>query len=467
MSDTSAHRFSRFSRSVDSEAVVAAVRASALPVQGAESDFDPLLDLIGDARYVLIGEASHGTHEFYSTRAMLTRRLIQERGFTAVAAEADWPDAYRINRYVRGIPGDGTSSIDALSGFQRFPTWMWRNADVLNFVGWLRQHNDDVARAGGVKAGFYGLDLYSMYQSMAAVVGYLEGIDPRAAEQARARYACFEQFGVDPQSYGLMTGYAQAETCEDQAVQQLVSLRERAAEYARKDLLSEDEYFFAEQNAVVAVRSEEYYRAMYRGRVNTWNLRDTHMVNTLDALVAHLDRQVDRQAGQRGQRAKVVVWAHNSHLGDARATEVGRRGEVNVGQLVRERHDDEARLIGFTTDHGTVTAADDWDHPAQRKRVRPGYRGSYEEAFAKVGMPAFILPLRDHAPEALREPRLERAIGVIYRPETERQSHYFFSDIASQFDAVIHFDETRAVEPLEVTATWEAGEAPETYPSAL
>lgn len=447
--------------------LISAVRQAALPLHGLTTDFDPLLERIGDARYVLIGEASHGTHEFYSTRALLTRRLIEERGFTVVAVEADWPDAYRINRYVRGIPGDGTSSIESLSGFERFPTWMWRNADVLNFVGWLRQHNDDLAAAGGAQArkvGFYGLDLYSMYTSMAAVVAFLEQTDPAAAAQARARYACFEEFGTDPQSYGFMTGYTQAESCEDQAVAQLVALRERAAEYASRDgLLAEDEYFFAERNAVVAVRAEEYYRAMYRGRVNTWNLRDTHMADTLDALVAHLDHQ--------GQRAKVVVWAHNSHLGDARATEVGRSGEVNLGELVRERHGREAaRLIGFSTDHGTVTAADDWDEPAQRKRVRPGYPGSYEELFHQTGLPAFLLLLGDSAPEGLREARLERAIGVIYRPSTERLSHYFYADLPSQFDALLYYDETRAVEPLEITSGWQAGEAPEapeTYPTGV
>lgn len=443
--------------------LVSAVRDAALPLRGITSDFDPLLERIGGARYVLIGEASHGTHEFYSTRAMLTRRLIAEHDFTAIAVEADWPDAYRINRYVRGIPGDGTSSIDSLAGFERFPTWMWRNADVLNFVGWLRQHNDDSAATGGTKAGFYGLDLYSMYTSMEAVVRFLRRVDPAAAEVARKRYTCFEEFGTDPQTYGFMTGYTQADTCEEEAVAQVVALRERAAEYASRDgLLAEDEYFFAERNAVVAVRAEEYYRAMYRGRINTWNLRDSHMAETLDALVAHLDRQ--------GQRAKVVVWAHNSHLGDARATEVGRRGELNLGQLVRERHGEDACLVGFSTDHGTVTAADDWDEPAQRKRVRPGYPGSYEQLCHQTGLPSFLLPLGDAAPEGLREPRLERAIGVIYRPETERLSHYFYADLPSQFDALIYFDETRAVEPLEITAGWQAGEAsemPETYPTGV
>ncbi|MGZ3584693.1 MAG: erythromycin esterase family protein, partial [Ktedonobacterales bacterium] len=331
----------------DSAVLASALRQVVTPVNDDPQDFDQLMDLIGDARYVLIGEASHGTHEFYRTRAMLTQRLIAERGFSAVAVEADWPDAYRVNRYVRGV-GDGETAVEALAGFERFPTWMWRNADVLDFVGWLREHNDHLA-ADQRKAGFYGLDLYSLYTSIAAVISYLEQVDPAAAARARERYACFEQFGTDAQTYGYLTGAIQTDTCEDAAVQQLVDLQRHALEYARRDgLLAEDEYFYAQQNALVVLHAEEYYRAMYRGRVNTWNLRDRHMADTLDALVAHLERD--------GSTPRVVVWAHNSHIGDARATEVGRNGELNVGQLVREHHGDEARLIGFATNTGTVTA---------------------------------------------------------------------------------------------------------------
>ncbi|HST87771.1 MAG TPA: erythromycin esterase family protein [Ktedonobacterales bacterium] len=449
------------------QTLAGAVGQASIPLHGVTSDFDPLLDLISDARYVLIGEASHGTHEFYATRALLTQRLIAECGFTAVCAEADWPDTYRVNRYVRGI-GDGASANEALGGFARFPTWMWRNTVVLDFARWLRAHNDALPPDQAArKAGFYGLDLYSLYTSIAAVVAYLDQVDPDAAARARERYACFEQFGTDAQTYGLLTGYSQGETCEQDAIQQLVELQRKAPDYAKRDgILAEDEYFFAERNATVVKNAEEYYRAMYHGRVNTWNLRDTHMADTLDALVAHLDRVY---AGP----SKVVVWAHNSHLGDARATEMGRGGEVNLGQLVRQRHDDAARLIGFSTYTGTVTAADNWDEPPQRKRVRPGMAGSYEALFHAAGFPNFLLPLRERANAAisqLREPRLERAIGVIYRPETERYSHYFYCDLPTQFDAVIHFDETRALEPLERTAGWEAGEpgeVPETYPSGV
>jgi erythromycin esterase-like protein len=435
-----------------------AVREAAHPLVGAREDYDPLLEMVGDARFVLLGEASHGTHEFYRERAQITKRLVEEKGFTAVAVEADWPDAYRVNRYVRGR-GDDESGDEALSGFKRFPQWMWRNADVLDFAGWLRAHND--ALSADSKVGFYGLDLYSLHSSMEAVLGYLDKIDPEAAKRARYRYSCFDHFGEDTQAYGYAAGFGLTESCESEVVGQLVELRRRAAEYASRDgRVAEDEFFFAEQNARLVKNAEEYYRAMFRGQASSWNLRDRHMVETLHALVAHLD--------SRGG-AKVVVWAHNSHLGDARATQMGERGEWNVGQLVREKYGGESVLVGFTTYAGTVTASSDWDAPAERKRVRPALKEGYEALFHEAGVPRFLLDLRGtgRAATTLREPRLERAIGVIYRPETERQSHYFYARLPDQFDAVLHFDETRAVEPLERHASWETGELPETFPSGM
>jgi erythromycin esterase-like protein len=439
--------------------ILTTLRDAAQPFTGAPADYTALLDFIGDARFVLIGEASHGTHDFYQERAEITKRLIRDKGFTAIAVEADWPDAYRINRYVRGT-GDGATAIDSLSGFERFPTWMWRNTVVLDFVGWLRDYNDN-RPAGATKAGFYGLDLYSMYGSIRAVLEYLDKVDPEAATRARYRYGCFEHFGEDSQAYGYAAGFGMSQPCEDEVINQLVELQRHAADYSRRDgQVAADEFFFAEQNARLVKNAEEYYRSMFHGHVSSWNLRDTHMVETLDALVAHLDRQ--------GGRARVVLWAHNSHLGDARATQMGQAGEVNIGQLVRERHDGDTALIGFTTYTGTVTAASDWDEPAERKHVRPGLPGSYEALFHEVGIPRFWLPLRDGpAAAALRRPRLERAIGVIYRPETERISHYFNAELPAQFDAVIHLDETRALEPLERTPGWVSGEVPETYPTAL
>jgi erythromycin esterase-like protein len=440
--------------------IVAVLRHAARPFHAARpTDYDSLLKLIGDARFVLIGEASHGTHEFYRIRAEITKRLIKEKQFTAVAVEADWPDAYRVNRYVRRV-GNDPDARAALAGFTRFPNWMWRNHDVLEFVEWLRAHNDSLGPDEN-RIGFYGLDLYSLYDSMEAVLNYLDKVDPEAAKRARYRYSCFDQFGEDTQAYGYAASFDLKESCEREVVSQLTELRHRAIEYARHDgRLASDEYFFAEQNARVVKNAEEYYRSMFAGRVSSWNLRDRHMADTLEHLVGFL-------AGQ-GQHAKIIVWEHNSHLGDARATEMGEGGELNVGQLVRERFTEQAVLIGFTTYTGTVTAASEWDGPAERKRVTPAVNGSYEALFHETGIAGFFLNLRDEELKPLDEPRLERAIGVIYRPETERLSHYFHARLRAQFDGVIHIDETQALEPLEPAPVWKKGhEAPETFPSGV
>lgn len=437
-----------------------AIREQAHPLTGDRADFDPLLALVGDARFVLIGEASHGTHEFYRIRSEITKRLIREKGFTAVAVEADWPDAYRVNRFVRGA-GTDADAADALGDFRRFPQWMWRNADVLDFVGWLRAHNDGLPRRSpGV--GFYGLDLYSLHASMEAVLRYLDVVDPEAAARARERYACFDHYGGDPQAYGYAAGLGLAPSCEREVVNQLVELRRSAADYARRDgRVAEDDLFFAEENARLVRSAERYYRAMFDRRGQSWNVRDAHMVETFESLIAHLARHTPEP--------RVVLWAHNSHLGDARATEMSRRGELNVGQLVRQRHGAEAVLVGFTTFSGTVTAASDWDAPAERKTVRRALTGSVERLFHLTEPPNFFLDLRTPGParSALGEPHLERAIGVIYHPHTERQSHYFEARLSEQFDAVLHYDTTRAVEPLERTGLWDRGELPETFPSTL
>ena len=441
-------------------AVARAVGRAALPLTGGAADFDALLQRIGTARFVLIGEASHGTHEFYRIRSEITKRLIRGLGFTAVAVEADWPDAYRVNRFVRGDPGDADAA-DALLGFRRFPQWMWRNADVVDFVGWLRAFNDehpDTSR----QAGFYGLDLYSMHASMAAVLEYLDKIDPEAAARARHRYACFDHFGEDPQSYGYSATLGLAPSCEREVLAQLFEMQRSAAEWVRRDgRFPPDAAFFAEQNARLVRNAERYYRTMFLSGARSWNVRDEHMAETLGALVRFLESQ--------RTNARIVVWAHNSHLGDARATEMGRRGELNLGQLVRLEYANDCVLVGFTTHHGTVTAASDWDGPAERKTVRPALAGSYEAVMHETMLPRFYLDLRTGggAAAALAEPRLERAIGVIYRPETERMSHYFRAELPRQFDAIFHYDVTRAVEPLERTGTWERGELPETYPSGV
>jgi erythromycin esterase-like protein len=434
--------------SLENDAAV--IRPAARPI-GDRS----LVEKAGEAHCVLIGEASHGTHEFYAARADLTRRLIEEHDFRAVAVEADWPDTFRIHRFVTGR-GDDKSATEALSDFRRFPAWMWRNTVVVEFVEWLRDWN---SRRGSQKdtTGFYGLDLYSMHSSIEAVLDYLDKVDPDSARRARHRYGCFDHFGEDPQHYGLATVAGGAEPCEEEVVAQLVELRRKYTELISRDgHIGEEEFFSAEQNARLIANAERYYRAMFHGRANSWNLRDEHMFQTLHQLIRHLD------SGE----AKVVVWAHNSHLGDARATAMSARGEFNLGQLVRERLGGESFGIGFTTNAGTVTAASDWGGTAERKRVRPALSGSYEELFHSVGVPDFWINLgeRNEATALLGQERLERAIGVIYRPETERWSHYFEARLPEQFDAVIHLDETRALEPLERTSEWDTGELPETFP---
>lgn len=436
------------------------LRRKARPLRKTQSDYDELLELAGNRRFVLIGEASHGTHEFYDHRARITQRLIREKGFHAVAVEADWPDAYRVNTYVRHAGSDRNAN-EALSDFERFPIWMWRNTVVRDFIEWLRKQNQGQPQ-GSPQAGFYGLDLYSLNASIRAVLVYLDKVDPEGARRARFRYSCFDHYSEDTQGYGYATSFGLTQSCEDEVVAQLTELQRRAVEYAQRDgRVAADEFFYAEQNARLVRNAEQYYRSMFKGRVSSWNLRDKHMTDTLDALAAHLDSQLGR--------SKIVVWEHNSHLGDARATENADRGEWNVGQLVRERHGDDVLLVGFTTNTGTVTAASDWDGPHERKRIRSGLPESYEALFRNVQIPDFLLlPATDpELAKALRQPRLERAIGVIYRPESERQSHYFYARLADQFDAVIHLDETSALEPLDIESGKTHTEIPETYPSGV
>ena len=433
------------------------------PLRGASDDYDPLLKAIGPAHFVLIGEASHGTQEFYRERVKITQQLILEKGFTAIAVEADWPDALRVNRYVRGVSAD-KDAREALAGFERFPSWMWRNTEVCEFVEWLRQHNSGLNHAQQV--GFFGMDLYSLFRSMEEVLAYLDRTDPASALQARSRYACFDHVGQNSQAYGYAAAFGMARSCEDEVVKQLSDMTLRLSPTLTASGLERDEYFYAQQNARLVRNAEAYYRSMFRGRVSSWNLRDNHMVETLVALTQHLGEDAVAAAPQ------MVVWAHNSHLGDAGGTEMGDRGEWNVGQLMRERYGDDAFLIGMSTHHGSVTAASEWDEPPQQKRVRPGLEGSWEAIFHQVDALNFMLLLKAHPELKILTDtlRLQRAIGVIYRPETERQSHYFFTHLARQFDALLHWDETHALEPLDKGLVWhkgEGGDMPETYPSGM
>ena len=436
--------------------LVASATSAAVQCCNSREDVQRIVSRLGPARVYLIGEASHGTQDFYNVRASITKHLIEHHGLRAVALEADWPDAYRVNRFVRGEGPDADANA-ALSGFERFPSWMWRNTEVLSFVRWLREWND---RHPNRKVGVYGLDLYSLRTSVQAVIAYLDKVDPKAADLARARYACFDHYAGDTQAYGYAASAGIVESCEGAVVEQLIDLQRRAAEYANRDgNVARDEFFVAEQNARLAINAEHYYRAIFRGRHSSWNIRDRHMADTFDALLEYL--------GRDGSQPKIVVWAHNSHLGDARATEMADRGELNLGQLLRERHGTDVRSIGFTTYEGTVTASSSWDDEGERKVVRPALEGSVEYLLHAVGLPQFALFLDDQQLGGFATPLLERAIGVIYRPQTERQSHYFHARITSQFDALIHIDRTTALVPLEPSPHWYREEVPETYPSGL
>jgi protein-L-isoaspartate(D-aspartate) O-methyltransferase len=429
-----------------STTVAALLRETAEPFDSIEhAELGPLLDRIGDARVVLLGEASHGSSEFYRMRARVTQELVQQRGFNIVAVEADWPDAGWIDRYVRHAPEPPGSG----EPFVRFPTWMWRNRDVAEFAEWLRQHNGEIRHAPE-RVGFYGLDLYSMYGSIAAVLDYLERVDPPTAKIARERYGCLTPWARDPAAYGHAALTQAQRSCEGPVVAMLMDLLKQRFDYARRD---GERFMDAVQNARLVANAERYYRAMYHGSVVSWNLRDQHMFDTLSMLL-----------GLR-PAAKAVVWEHNSHIGNAAATEMGARGEHNVGQLSRESFGDEAYLVGFGTDHGTVAAASNWDEPMQVMHVRAAHPDSYERICHETGLPAFLLPLREPVRAEVREelapPRLERAIGVVYRPHTELESHYFQASLPYQFDEYVWLDRTAAVTPLPAR---QAGGVPDTYP---
>lgn len=412
-------------------------------------NLDSLLERIADSKVVLIGEATHGTHEFYRMRARITKELIKHKGFRVVGVEADWPDAARVDEYARDRRPHRKYDW---SPFARFPVWMWRNRDVADFIEWLRVYNAGVSDPDA-KVGFHGLDLYSMFTSMGAVLHYLDEVDPDAARVARSRYGALTPWQRDPAAYGLAVLRGKYKSSESAVVAMLRDMLEKRFEYALRD---GERFFDAAQNARVVANAERYYRAMYYGSAESWNLRDSHMFDTLRSLLAFY-----------GPEAKAVVWEHNSHVGDASATEMSARGEHNVGQLCREHFGKSAYIIGFGTDRGTVAAAHNWDEPMEVMNVRPAHSMSYEGAFREAGVDAFMLHLRSPAKRAVRDElmpsRLERAIGVIYRPETELLSHYFYSVLPRQFDEYIWFTETSALVELPSGAAAPAG-VPETYP---
>jgi protein-L-isoaspartate(D-aspartate) O-methyltransferase len=427
------------------------VREVAEPLESIDShDLDPLLDRLSGSKLVLVGEATHGTSEFYRMRARITQELIRTSGFTIVAVEADWPDARKVTRYVQGLP-DGHRSAEP--AFARFPMGMWRNHETWTFVEWLRVFNAEI-REPGRRAGFYGLDLYSLFTSIRSVLDYLERVDPPAARLARERYSCLTPWQADPQAYARAALTGRYRVCEKEAVAMLRDMVRHELEYAERD---GDRFLDAVQNARLIADAERYYRAMYYGASESWNQRDRHMFDTLERLLDF-----------HGPSAKAIVWAHNSHLGDARATEMSARGELNLGQLCRQRFNNQAVLVGFGTDHGTVAAAHEWDGPMDAMTLRPAHPESYERVFHDAEIKAFLLPLREPRREEVRaelaSARLERAVGVIYRPETELQSHYFHASLPHQFDEYIWFDETRAVRPITST---EARKLPAAHPLSI
>lgn len=433
-----------------------AIHAIARPLRG-DDELDGIAELVAHKRLVLLGAVSHSTHEHYELRAALTRRLVMHHGFAAIAIEGDWPDALRADRYVRHL-GDDEDAASALDAFARFPRWPWRNTEVVAFLDWLRSVNRGHPEESRI--GFYGLDLYSLYASLQAVIAYLEDNDHEAAARARHRYACFDHVGGDPEQHGLQANLGVGPRCETEIVAQLVELQLRRLARSGRSPIG-DAWFHAIQQAHVVRDAGAYYRAMFAGRSTAWNLRAAHMADTLDMLADHLGD---------GEPAKLVVWAHNSLVGDARATELGDDGQISLGQLVRQRHPREAALVGFTTHEGAVIAADDWDEPSQRLRVRPALPGSWEELFHEAGVPQFYLTAGDmRRVIGAGAERLRRAIGVVYRPGTERRSHYLHARIAEELDLVIHVDTTRAVEPLDPIPLPEHAPAhePETHPSGV
>jgi erythromycin esterase-like protein len=424
------------------------IKSLAQPISGA-GDLDPLMNAIGDSRYVLLGEASHGTSDFYTWRAEISKRLVTEKGFSFIAVEGDWPDCYTVNQYVKGLSGE--SAEEVLHAFSRWPTWMWANREIVALAEWMRDYN--ARRPASQQAGFFGLDVYSLWESMHSVLEYLEGMDPDLANNARRAYSCFEPYEEDAQEYARATALVPT-SCEDEAVRILSALRSRAPEF-RDD--GPDAYFNAEQNALVARNAELYYRTMVRGGPGSWNVRDNHMVETLNRLMQH-----------HGPDAKAIVWEHNTHIGDARFTDMARSGMVNVGQLVRQEHgSDGVTLLGFGTHRGTVIAGDEWGAPMQRMRVPEARDGSYEAAMKSAGVPdsLFIFPRGDDERTVqLREPRGHRAIGVVYDPRTEHWGNYVPTILPGRYDAFIYIEETRALDPLHMRVTQD-GDLPETYPS--
>lgn len=431
--------------------LIGGVRSLARPLRS-PSDLDPLMDRIGDAHYVLLGEASHGTHEFYTWRAALSRRLIEEKGFSFIAVEGDWPDCYRVNRYAKAAPASGENAREVLHAFQRWPTWMWANEEVVELVEWLRTQNE--RRTEGERIGFYGLDVYSLWDSLYQVLGYLSKHDASALPAARRAFQCFEPYGENVQDYARATRWVE-KSCEDQVVELLAELRRTAVSPAGDD---HEAAFNTEQNTLVIKNAEHYYRTMVQGGPASWNVRDHHMVETLERLMQHY-----------GPQAKGIVWEHNTHIGDARFTDMVDDGMVNVGQLVRQQHgEQDVVLVGFSSHRGTVIAGDEWDAPMERMRVPPARSGSWEDVLHQAcGGDCLLLLDEMRGDEMFAVERGHRAIGVVYHPHLERYGNFVPTELPHRYDAVLYLEETEGLYPLHDVRVRDTGEVPETYPSGI
>ena len=431
------------------EKLVEGIRERALPLE-TDAHLDPLLEKIGDARIVLLGEASHGTSEYYTWRDRISRRLIAEKGFSFIAVEGDWPDCYLVNRFAKGWGGAGQSAREVLHGYERWPTWMWANEEVAALAEWLREWNEN--KPDTEKAGFYGLDVYSLWESIDAVTRYLERMDPALAARARRAYGCFDPYQEDVQEYALATATVPTD-CEEEVIAILQSLRARGPDFRDE---SPEAFFNAEQNALVAQNAELYYRTMIRGGAASWNVRDTHMMETLDRLLKH-----------HGPHARAIVWEHNTHVGDARATDMARAGMVNVGQLARQAHGDDVVIAGFSSYEGSVIAGEEWGAPMERMTVPQARTGSWESLFHEAGAENKLLLLDDFDEvDGALDPRGHRAIGVVYRPQHEKFGNYVPTVLPYRYDAMLHIDRTTALRPLHLKPR-EAHELPETYPSGM
>ncbi|MCX7569235.1 erythromycin esterase family protein [Tumebacillus sp. DT12] len=400
-----------------------------------EEGLDALIDAIGEARYVLLGEASHGTSEFYTLRTEISKRLIERKGFHFLAVEGDWPSCYRLNRYVKRYEGADDNAAAAMGDFTRWPTWMWANREVIALADWMREHN--AGRAAAERVGFYGIDVYSLWESMEAIIEYLEQTGAPELEQAKAAFSCFEPFARSEQTYGISAAFL-SESCENEVVKLLRDLQQKRGERRHADYQDGEESLSAELNALAAVNAERYYRSMVRGGPDSWNVRDRHMVEALNRLMKF-----------HGSRAKTIIWEHNTHIGDARATDMAGEGMVNVGQLLREAYGDEVYAVGFGTHRGTVIAGREWGAPLQVMNVPRAEPGSWEDLLHRAGGYDKLLLLGSGHP--LFQATLgHRAIGVVYHPEYERRGNYVPTRVAERYDAFLYVEESKALDPIKV-----------------